>query len=228
MVPGSIRSLWYKSSAENKEKWQVRKKDYISQKQQPKTQRLTVVYIFRMLCQKAFSTASGWKQSQNDIPQAVLGVPRHERMTYGQFSCRTVPGKHLLSDFGTIWRDPWGPGPPAEGPGAPAPPWATAAAAAVGPGGGGGKLPTINLTNKPRRRKWEKTPKTKIRLVSYHFVFILVTEKSKWCQGRCTHSGIRVRPKTRKNDKFEKWYISFKNSSIQLQGWFFQKHRRWL
>ena len=32
MIPRSIRTFWYKDSAENNEKWQVWKKDYISQK----------------------------------------------------------------------------------------------------------------------------------------------------------------------------------------------------
>ena len=34
----SIRTFWYKGSAENKKKIHVREKRYISQKQQPKTQ----------------------------------------------------------------------------------------------------------------------------------------------------------------------------------------------
>ena len=38
MILWSIRTFWYKGSAENKGKTNVRKKDYISQKQQPKTQ----------------------------------------------------------------------------------------------------------------------------------------------------------------------------------------------
>ena len=40
MLLWSIRTFWYKGSAENKKKSQVRKKCYIFQKQQPKTQRL--------------------------------------------------------------------------------------------------------------------------------------------------------------------------------------------
>ena len=36
--PMSIRTFWYKGSAENKKKRHVREKRYISQKQQPKTQ----------------------------------------------------------------------------------------------------------------------------------------------------------------------------------------------
>ena len=36
--PWSIRTFWYKGSAENKKKKHVREKRYISQKQQPKTQ----------------------------------------------------------------------------------------------------------------------------------------------------------------------------------------------
>ena len=38
MILWSIRTFWYKGSAENKEKRHVREKRYISQKQQPKTQ----------------------------------------------------------------------------------------------------------------------------------------------------------------------------------------------
>ena len=33
MIPGTIRTFWYKGSAEVKDKWQVREKAYISQKQ---------------------------------------------------------------------------------------------------------------------------------------------------------------------------------------------------
>ena len=38
MILWSIRTFWYKGSAENKKKIHVREKRYISQKQQPKTQ----------------------------------------------------------------------------------------------------------------------------------------------------------------------------------------------
>ena len=38
MILWSIRTFWYKGSAENKRKRHVREKRYISQKQQPKTQ----------------------------------------------------------------------------------------------------------------------------------------------------------------------------------------------
>ena len=38
MILWSIRTFWYKGSAENKKKRHVREKRYISQKQQPKTQ----------------------------------------------------------------------------------------------------------------------------------------------------------------------------------------------
>ena len=38
MILWSIRTFWYKGSAENKTKIHVREKRYISQKQQPKTQ----------------------------------------------------------------------------------------------------------------------------------------------------------------------------------------------
>ena len=37
MILWSIRTFWYKGSAEDKEQSQVREKRYISQKQQPKT-----------------------------------------------------------------------------------------------------------------------------------------------------------------------------------------------
>ena len=37
MILWSIRTFWYKGSAENKEKIHVRIKGYMSQKQQPKT-----------------------------------------------------------------------------------------------------------------------------------------------------------------------------------------------
>ena len=37
MILWSIRTFWYKGSAENKKKKHVREKRYISQKQQPKT-----------------------------------------------------------------------------------------------------------------------------------------------------------------------------------------------
>ena len=35
-------------------------------------------------------------------------------------------------------------------------------------------------------------------------IFHFITKQLKWSYGRYAHSGIRVRPKTRKNDKFEK------------------------
>ena len=38
MILWSIRTFWYKGSAENTKKKHVRKKAYISQKQQPETQ----------------------------------------------------------------------------------------------------------------------------------------------------------------------------------------------
>ena len=40
MIPGSIRTFWYQRFAKNNAKHKVRKKAYMSQKQQPKTQSL--------------------------------------------------------------------------------------------------------------------------------------------------------------------------------------------
>ena len=40
VIPGSIRTFWYKRFAQNNEKCKVQKKAYMSQKQQPTTQRL--------------------------------------------------------------------------------------------------------------------------------------------------------------------------------------------
>ena len=41
-------------------------------------------------------------------------------------------------------------------------------------------------------------------LLVFYYVFHYLTKKWKWSYGQYTHSGIRVRPKTRENDKFEK------------------------
>ena len=83
-------------------------------------------------------------------------------------------------------------------------------------------LSSMNLTNKQRNRKWEKTQKPKIRLVFYN-VFHIFTKSLIWSYGRYAHSGIRVRPKTRKNDKFEKRPLFLKNNSPGLKADFPQK-----
>ena len=101
------------------------------------------------------------------------------------------------------------PGPSAEGPGwgGPAPPWATARRRRRG-ARGGEMLPTINLANMERTRKWEKTPQTKIRLMIYNDLS-LVFQKQGWSQGRYAHSGISVLPTTRTNGKLgEILYVS--------------------
>ena len=45
----------------------------------------------------------------------------------------------------------------------------------------------------------------------------LCTKSRRWSYGRYAHSGIRVRPKTRENDKFRKRPISLKNNSLKLK-----------
>ena len=75
--------------------------------------------------------------------------------------------------------------------------------------GGGEMLSSMNLTNKQRNRKWEKTQKPKIRLVCVTIVFHIFTKSRIWSYGRYTHSGIRVRPKTMKQKHVrKKGYIS--------------------
>ena len=52
MILWSIRTFWYKGSAENKGKTHVRKKGYTSQKQQPKTKSMIwgkMIYDVKML-----------------------------------------------------------------------------------------------------------------------------------------------------------------------------------
>ena len=89
----------------------------------------------------------------------------------------------------------------------------------------GEMLSSMNSSNKQRNRKWEKTPKPKIRLVIYIFSFF--TKSLIWSYGRYTHSGIRVRPKTRNKYMFAKRPISLKNSSLKLKAWFFKKVEIW-
>ena len=60
----------------------------------------------------------------------------------------------------------------------------------------GEMLSSMNSSNKPRSRKWEKSQKPEIRPVFYHF-FHNFTQSRIWSYGRYAHSGIRVRPKTR-------------------------------
>ena len=72
----------------------------------------------------------------------------------------------------------------------------------------GEMLSSMNLTNTQRNQKWEKTIKSVIRLVIYHG-FSFFTKSRIWSCGRYAHSGIRVRPKTKKNCKFGQWlYLS--------------------
>ena len=58
------------------------------------------------------------------------------------------------------------------------------------------------------------------------FFFVFFTKKWKWSYGRYTHSGIRFRPKTRKNDKFEKGLFHSKMTA-QTRRLFFQKSCVW-
>ena len=44
MILWSIRTFWYKGSAENKKKIHVYKKAYISRKQQPKTKSMILLF----------------------------------------------------------------------------------------------------------------------------------------------------------------------------------------
>ena len=67
----------------------------------------------------------------------------------------------------------------------------------------------------------------------FHNEFHLFTKKWKWSHGQYTHSGIRVRPETRKNGKSEKGlYISLKNSSADSKADFSEKSKlcvwRWI
>ena len=53
------------------------------------------------------------------------------------------------------------------------------------------------------------------------------TKSRIWSYGRYAHSGIRVRPKTRKKDMFAKKGISLKDSSLKLKVGFFTKVEIW-
>ena len=104
----------------------------------------------------------------------------------------------------------------------------------MGPGGGrrggGGRgaspLPKkviLDLNqNKQKNPKSEKTEKTKIREMFYTDC-VVVYEKIKLSYGQYTHSGIRVQPKTRENDSFEKKLLSPKNSSPDSKADFSEK-----
>ena len=56
-----------------------------------------------------------------------------------------------------------------------------------------------------------------------YYVFHDFTKTRKLSYGRYTHSGIRVRPETRKNDKFGKRALSLKNSSADSKAVFSEK-----
>ena len=48
--------------------------------------------------------------------------------------------------------------------------------------------------------------------------FHLFTKKWKWSDGQYAHSGIRVRSKLRKSDKFEKRTLFLKNNTPDLKA----------
>ena len=87
----------------------------------------------------------------------------------------------------------------------------------------------LSLINKIKKtEKYEirrKNKQTKFRLVCYH-VFLLFHQKVKmvlWSYGQYAHSGIRVQPKTKKNDKLGKRAISLKNDSQDSKADFSQE-----
>ena len=55
--------------------------------------------------------------------------------------------------------------------------------------------------------------------------FTSLRNKWKWSYGQYSHSGIRVRPKTMKNDKLRTRSISLKNSSPELKADFPNKNK---
>ena len=59
-------------------------------------------------------------------------------------------------------------------------------------------------------------------LVFYHDI-LLCYQNGKCPHGQYAHSGIKVQPKTRKNDKFEKRAISLKDSSPASKADFSKK-----
>ena len=63
MILWSIRTFWYKGSAEDKEKRHVREKAYISQKQQPNTQSMILQTNYKKTMNLTFD-----KWVQNVIP----------------------------------------------------------------------------------------------------------------------------------------------------------------
>ena len=54
-------------------------------------------------------------------------------------------------------------------------------------------------------------------------IFHYFTKTWKWSYGQYAHSGIRVRQKTRKNDKIEETAIFLKNSSLDSKADFWKK-----
>ena len=71
----------------------------------------------------------------------------------------------------------------------------------------------------------ERKPQNPRFDLCFTMCFHIFTKNRIWSYGRYTHSGIRVRPKTRKKHMFAKKAISLENSSLKLKVWFFQKVR---
>jgi len=63
----------------------------------------------------------------------------------------------------------------------------------------------------------ERKPKNPGFDLCFTMFFHNFTKSRIWSYGRYAHSGIRVRPKTRKKDMFAKKGISLKNSSLKLK-----------
>ena len=82
-------------------------------------------------------------------------------------------------------------------------------------------LSSINSSS-IKRNGFERNPSNQ-NSTSVLSWFASVYKNIKWSHGQYAHSGIRVRPKRRKNDKFEKWIISVKNSSLDCNADFRKK-----
>ena len=77
--------------------------------------------------------------------------------------------------------------------------------------------PVTNPTQYTKLGKWMVKSKKPRSDLCFTMIFMFLRKKWKWSYGQYAHSGIRVRPKLRKNDKFEKRALFPKNNSPGLK-----------
>ena len=83
-------------------------------------------------------------------------------------------------------------------------------------------LSSMNLSNKPRSRKWEKTQKPKIRHMFYH-VFSQFYQKSNMILWSIRTFWYKGSAENKNKKMFAEKGISLKNSSLKLKAWFRRK-----